>query len=232
MKLFALDIDFDPHGLNHKRWSQDPGCDTRSYLSFPLLFFPNSIKSPPQILNLPLSHIILSSTSFHVLILVTMDPPCHHYMHSLIALLRALCSTMAIINSKVVAWWLIARNWSLQQCMCEHWWHRTICEKEEAIGSYCFECKCKGIWLLHYIPELEDVRERNHAICIQIAKTVLVVVPEEVTVLSAYRFFIVVLEDAKKKPQYLHTNWQICLGSISRVSNRIFPLWFWKMWEE
>ena len=37
MKLFALGIDFDPHRLNHRRWNQDPGCDPRSYFSFPFI---------------------------------------------------------------------------------------------------------------------------------------------------------------------------------------------------
>jgi len=53
MKLFALGIDFDPYGLNHRRWRQDPSCDPRSYLSFPLLFFLNYTNIPPQTLNQP-----------------------------------------------------------------------------------------------------------------------------------------------------------------------------------
>ena len=44
---------------------------------------------------------------------------------------------------------------------------------------------------------LEDAREKNHSICIQNAKSVLVVVQKEVTTLSAYRLPNAVLEDAR-----------------------------------
>ena len=49
--------------IESRRWSQDSGCDPRSYLSFLLLFFLNFTKSPPKILNLPLSHIHMLSIS-------------------------------------------------------------------------------------------------------------------------------------------------------------------------
>jgi len=57
-EAICFGIGSDPFGLNHRRWSQDPGCDLRSYFSFPLLFFLNSTKIPPQTLKSALSHII------------------------------------------------------------------------------------------------------------------------------------------------------------------------------